>query len=91
VGKLENAKILTEAQIEAIEKVAELVRKAVEWIVDTIKELAKVIQELWRAVIENYTNKRVLHLAMYHKDLRVRKKNRNRIMKWLRRWINCRE
>lgn len=88
---MENTKILTEAQIEALEKVAELVRKAVEWIVDTIKSLAKVIRELWRAVVENYTNKRVVHLALHHKDLRVRKKNMNRIMKGLRRWINCKE
>lgn len=88
---MENAKILTEAQIEAIEKVAELVRKAIEWIVDIVKAVAEVIRRLWKAFIENYTNKRVIHLALYHKDLRVRKKNRNRIVKWLRRYIKCRE
>lgn len=88
---MENAKILAEAQIEAIEKVAELVQKAIAWIVDIIKALADVLQELWRIVVKNYTNKRVVHLAMHHKDLRVRKKNRNRIMQWLRRYIRCRE
>ena len=88
---MENAKILTEAQIEAIEKVAELVKQAVAWIVNTIKALAEVIADLWRTVIENYHNKRVVHLAIHHKDLRVRKKNRNRIVKWLRRYMRCKE
>lgn len=88
---MESTKILTEAQIEAIEKVAELARKAIEWIVDTIKAVADVVCRLWRAFIENYHNKRVIHLALHHKDLRVRKKNRNRIVKWLRRYIRCKE
>lgn len=88
---MDNTKILTEAQIEAIEKVAELVRKAVEWIVDTIKALAEVIADLWRTIIENYHNRRVIHLALHHKDLKVRKKNQNRIMKWLWRYMRCRE
>lgn len=88
---METTKILTEAQIEAIEKVAELVREAVKCIVNAIKALAEVIAELWRAFIENYPNKRVIHLDIHSKDLRVRKKNRNRIMKWLRRYIKCRE
>lgn len=88
---MENTKILTEAQIEAIEKVAELVREVVERIVDIVKALAEVIHRLWKAFIENYHNKRVIHLAIHHKDIRVRKKNRNRIVKWLRRYIKCRE
>lgn len=88
---MENTKILTEAQIKAIEEVAELARKAIEWIVDIIKAAAEVITKWWRTVIESYTNKRVVHLALHHKDLRVRKKNMNRIIKWLRRWINCKE
>ena len=87
---MENTKILTEAQIEAIEKVAELVREAVKWIVNAIKAIAEVVAELWRTVM-NYPNKRVIHLALHSKDLRVRKKNRNRIMKWLRRYMRCRE
>ena len=88
---MENAKLLTEAQIKAIEEVAELVRKAIEWIVDIVKAVADVIRRLWKAFIENYRNKRVVHLALHHKSLRVRKKNRNRIVKWLRRYVKCRE
>lgn len=88
---MDNTKILTEAQIKAIEELAEVVAKVVEWIVELVKTVAEVVHKLWKAFIEKYTNKRVVHLAMYHKDLRVRKKNRNRILKWLRRYIRCRE
>ena len=88
---MENAKLLTEAQIKAIEELAELVRKIVDKLVDVVKEVAKQVMILWRAVIENYQNKRVVHLALHSKDRRVRKKNTNRIMKWLRRYIRCNE
>lgn len=88
---MENTKILTEAQIEAIEKVAEFVMEVVKLIVDAIKAVAEVIADLWRTVIENYPNKRVMHLALHSKDFRVRKKNRNRILKWLQRYMRCRE
>lgn len=88
---MDNTKILTEAQIKAIEEVAELVKQAVEWIVKALKALAQVVVDLWRTVIANYQNRRVVHLALHHKDLRVRKKNGHRIMRWLRRYIKCRE
>ena len=87
---MENAKILTEAQVEAIEKVAEIVKVLVERIWEIVKRVAEHIQKLWRTVIENYQNKRVVHLAIHHKDLKVRRKNMNRIMRWLRRYIRCR-
>lgn len=85
---MENTKILTEAQIEAIEKVAELVQKAVAWIVEVVKRVAECIQEIVRTILENYRNKRVIHLALHHGDKRVRKKNWNRIFRWYRK---CRE
>lgn len=88
---METVKILTEAQIKAIEELAEVVAKVVEWIVELVKKVAEVLHKLWKAFIEKCPNKKVLHLAMYHKDLQVRKKNRNRILKWLRRYIRCRE
>ena len=88
---MDNTKILTEAQIKAIEDLAKVIAEIFERIVDIIKAVAEVICRLWRAFIENYRNKRVIHLAIHHKDLRVRKKNRNRIAKWLRRYIRCNE
>lgn len=88
---MDNTKILTEAQIKAIEDLAKVVAKVIDLIVEFVKAAAKVIHELWRAFIENYHNKRVVHLAIHHKNPRVRKKNLNRIVKWLRRYIRCRE
>lgn len=88
---MENAKILTEAQIEAIENVAEAIRDVFDRLFAIIKKAAEQIAVVWRTIIENYHNKRVVHLALHHKDPTVRKKNTNRIMKWLRRWISCKE
>jgi phosphopantothenate synthetase len=88
---MDNAKLLTEAQIEAINKVSEFIVDAINKIVEIIKAVAEYIKEAVRAFLESYHGKRVVHLALHHKDLRVRKKNRNRIVKWLRRYIKCRE
>jgi hypothetical protein len=88
---MDNTKILTEAQIEAIEKVAELVRQAIAYIAELVTRVAECAIKIIRTILENYQNKRVVHLALYHKDLRVRKKNRNRIVNWLRRYIRCKE
>lgn len=88
---MENAKILTEAQIEAIEKVAELLQKAVEYITEWVKCVAENIYKIIKTVLDKFPNKRVIHLATHHGDLRVRKKNMNRIFKWFRRLTRCKE
>jgi hypothetical protein len=91
VGKLENTKILTEAQIEAIEKVAELVRELVDNIVEWVKSAWAIVCRVCKKLLEIYNNKRVLHLATKHGNPRVRKKNLNRIIKWTRRLGRCKE
>ena len=88
---MDNTKLLTEAQIEAINKVSELIVAAINKIVEIIKAFVEYIREVVRAFLESYHGKRVVHLALHHKDPSVRKKNRNRLMKWLRRYIRCRE
>lgn len=88
---MENTKILTEAQIEAIEQLAEVITRVFNAIWEMVKIVARAITKLWRDVLENYTNKRVVHLALHHKSLRIRKKNIARIMRWLRRYIRCKE
>lgn len=87
---MDNIKLLTEAQIKAVEELAEAIAKVVDWMVEFVKTAAKAISEWCITVLKNYPNKRVVHLALHHKDLRVRKKNRNRIVEWLRRYIRCR-
>lgn len=86
---MENTKILTEAQIEAIEKVAELVRALVDKITEWIKIVAENLGKFVRAVLEHYHNKRVIYLATKHPAPLVRKKNQKRIVRWLRRYIRC--
>lgn len=88
---MENAKILTEAQIEAIEKVAELVRKVMDVLWEAAKKAVEQIKKVWRAVMDSYHNKRVVHLALHHKDLKVRRKNIAKILRWFRRYIRCKE
>ena len=48
------------------------------------KEIAAIYKEFSRLLFEQYPNKRVLHLARYGKG-RTKKKNINRIIKWLER------
>ena len=84
---MENAKLLTEAQLKAIEDIAELVRKCVEIIVESAGRIVKWVRE----VISKFTNPRVIHLATKHKKLRVRKKNIRRLVKWMRRFLRCNE
>ena len=88
---MENTKILTEVQMKAIEKAAEVITEVFNTLWEAVKAIAQNIAEIWRQVIASYSNKRVVHLALHHKDLRVRKKNTNRIIKWLRRLMRCKE
>lgn len=88
---MDNTKLLTEAQIEAIEEVAELVRKCVEYIADVLVRVAKCLHNFIKELVENFTNKRVIHLATHHGNPRVRKKNVKRLVKWMRRFVQCNE
>ena len=88
---MDQTKLLTEAQIEAINKVAELVVELCRRVVEIVKAAIEVIKKAFRAFLENYHNKRVVHLARHHKDPIVRKRNANRILKWLRRYVRCKE
>lgn len=44
----------------------------------------KEITDFFEVAISAYPNRRVVHLAKYGRSERVRKKNRNRILKWIR-------
>jgi pyruvate-formate lyase-activating enzyme len=74
---------------EKIERIAEALQPIIanisQTIIPIIQETIHFIKRFWRAVIECYPNRRVVHLALYHPKSRVRKKNINRIMKWIER------
>ena len=88
---MENTKILTESQMKAIEDLSKVATNVINGIIELIRAAARVVAEIWRQVIASYSNKRVVALALNHKDHKVRKKNRNRIIKWLRRLMRCKE
>lgn len=87
---MENTKILTEAQIEALENLSEIIRKIVDSAVDLVKTMWPIIVRICKKILEMYNNKRVIHLATKHGNPRVRKKNIHRIAKWVRR-VKCKE
>ena len=72
---------------EKIERIAEvfqpIVDNIVECLLPVIKECTHNIIGLWRSVVECYPKKRVVYLSLHHPKKRVRKKNTNRIMRWL--------
>lgn len=88
---MENTKILTEAQIEAIEKVAELVRELIDRVVEWVKSAWAIVCHVCKKLLDIYNNKGVIHLATKHGNPRVRKKNINRLVKCTRRLTKCRE
>lgn len=52
-----------------------------ETICNIVNKAFDVFSYTWDSILKSYPNKRVVHLAFYHKKARVRKKNRNRIIK----------
>ena len=75
---------------ESMQKIAEILRPAIEVaagalkaIVDVINLVAPICFDFAAKTLELYPNKRVVHLAKHAKKRRVRKKNLNRITKWI--------
>lgn len=70
-----------------IECVAEALQPIIAHILEVlapvVKEMTQTITRCVKAVIECYPNRRVVHLALCHPKARIRRKNLNRIMRWL--------
>ena len=67
-----------------VEALQPIFSNIIEVLVPVIQETTKTINSLWQSVIECYPNRRVVYLALHHPKERVRKKNTQRIMRWLR-------
>jgi hypothetical protein len=50
-----------------------------------INNAIKVFNKLWDDILHVYPNKKILNLALHHPRERTRKKNMNRIKKWLKK------
>lgn len=68
--------------INAIVPVAQSI---IEALMPTIESCMVEIKRFCDAVLNLYPNNRVVWLALHHKQERVRKKNRRRILKWIER------
>lgn len=83
-------KPMDEIIIEVLNKFAKDITEFAEAIIKFCKDIAAIFasfaEQAARAMLILSTdNKRVLHLALYHPKVRVRKKNFNRIMREMRR------
>lgn len=67
-----------------VEALQPIVSNIVEVLTPAIQEAITAINNMWRAVIECYPNRLVVYLALYHPKEKVRKKNTQKIMRWLR-------
>lgn len=61
-----------------------LVEIFVERIAPMVSEVVQNCRRLSENIVKQYPHKKVLYLATKHRKKRVRKKNMNRIKKWLR-------
>lgn len=68
--------------IETIKPIFENIIKVLS---STIESVIKDCEHKWKCIVETYPNKRVVHLALNHPKKRIRKKNINRIMRWIKK------
>lgn len=74
-----------EQQIQELQQYLEPVVHAFEALMHEIKQSVSAIVDLWDSILKAYPDKRVVWLAFHHKKERIRKKNRNRIIKFFKR------
>lgn len=79
---------LTDDQKEKAEIGCYMIGRALNDLIPFIANTIKAVQELSKTIIETYPNKRVVHLALYGRKARTRKKNIHRIYKWLNKEAN---
>ncbi len=79
-----NIEKIEQAVFDLIKAAFEILSPIVDAFIKIAKEVIKTFGEIYDIYrFCEFPNKRVLHLAMYHRKKRVREKNRKRILKWL--------
>ncbi len=66
-----------------LQEIARIYQSIEEALTPIIENVINTVNRVWEAILHTYPNKRVVWLAMHHPKERVRKKNRNRIIKWI--------
>lgn len=70
-----------EAVVRTINTVAEVIKEVVDAITEVIKGFVDVFTYLWNELLYSASNKKIVHLALHGRTKRIRKKNRNRLVK----------
>lgn len=65
---------------QIIDALVPFIQGIIEAIVPLIEPCVDAINQTWNEMLESYPNKRIVHLAFYHKKARVRKKNLYKII-----------
>ena len=78
-------KVILQTFQPVIEECARIVKEFMDVVVPCIQPALEEIIRLMDLVLGFYPDKRILWLALHHKKARIRKKNRNRILKWIER------
>lgn len=71
---MEGIEGLTQEQCEAVVR-------AINTVAEVIKRFVDVFTDLWNELLYSASNKKIVHLALHGRTKRIRKKNRNRLVK----------
>ena len=74
---------------QIIDAFVPVVQSIIDAIVPIIEHGVEVITQFWDEILKSYPDKRIVWLAFHHPKARVRKKNRNRIAKYMVKAVKC--
>ena len=74
---------------QMIEACVPIVRSIIDAVVPLIEPAIDALNRLWDEVLKSYPDKRVVWLAFHHPKAKVRKKNRNRIAKYIKKVVGA--
>ena len=74
---------------QIIDALVPVVQQIIDALVPTLENCVEAVSKLWDDVLKAYPDNRVVWLAYHSKKRRVRKKNRNRIVRYFKKAVNC--
>lgn len=74
---------------QMIDAFVPVVQSIIDAVAQLIEPVIDEVNRLWGEVLKSYPDKRVVWLAFHHKKAKVRKKNRNRISKYIMKAVNA--
>lgn len=82
-GKIAEIKPAEQQLQQIIDAFVPVAQCIIDAIVPLIEPCIDKITQLWDEILKSYPDKRVVRLAFHHPKARVRKKNRNRIARYI--------